>query len=262
MSFEELNTIKGDTRTPERNITLSEIAELEEPIKRILEQLRGRIEKAVYGLIIGDDASGRIPTRIIGGVIKHIAKERKKHDKNFRDPNIIFIPGSIFRPKLEELRRYIKKYDVQKPDKILIVTDTIKSGISLSVISDLLKKLGLEVHIATIGIEEPDSFLLQRLREENLEGSHIISGNYVRAQGYIGLPHTPLIYDNRSISGVYKNKGDFKSRPIKHEVDLLGEKSPREQAYTQKIINQSREEANVLVDKLVAWYESDDKEKS
>ena len=56
--------------TPE--IKHAEIAKLREPIKNILEQMRERIDRGEYTLIIGDDASGRIPTWIF--YLEHILR--------------------------------------------------------------------------------------------------------------------------------------------------------------------------------------------
>jgi len=55
---------------PEKEIRHVEVAELEMSSKKIIEQIQDRIEREEYGIIIGDDASGRIPTLIIGGLIR------------------------------------------------------------------------------------------------------------------------------------------------------------------------------------------------
>ena len=166
---EEFPTIKIETEQAETKgeVQLEEVAELEAPIKIIIEKIKDRIESDEYGLIIGDDASGRIPTRILGGFIREVSK-----DINVFVPNIIFIPGKLemargyfgellsFKKRAkkeqqEELDKYLLSKGASKERRVLIVTDTLKSGYSLKTLVDLLRKAGYVCDIATIGIELP-----------------------------------------------------------------------------------------------------------
>lgn len=109
----------------EAEIQLEEIAELEKPIKTIIEKIRNRIENAEYGLIIGDDASARIPTRILGDFIREISRIRGHHQ-----PNIIFMPGKLkggwLEPsRQEQFEEYVLKFGAVPDKKILIITDTV-----------------------------------------------------------------------------------------------------------------------------------------
>ena len=70
---------------------LSEVSDLEEPIKRILKDILPNIERGDYQLIVGDDASGRIPTLIIDRFIKKVYKKM-----GFDTPQTIFFAGSRF----------------------------------------------------------------------------------------------------------------------------------------------------------------------
>lgn len=235
-------------QTPERKITLEEIAELEEPIKNIIGKIKERIEKGEYGIIIGDDASGRIPALVLGGLIKKISKLR-----NLSEPNIIFIPGKLNNPQDEKmaemLQNHLSKYGVKKEGRVLVVTEAIVSGQTLSVLSALLKKLGFVADIAAIGIEDQYSFM-ENEREKNLGNSNIISGDYIR-KGSLGESHTPLVYGKRrEKTGVYKNSGDLKSQSVK---SMYGN-TQINKTEIQKKINETRIEANILVDKLVDWY--------
>ncbi|KKT80934.1 MAG: hypothetical protein A3B99_03500 [Candidatus Yanofskybacteria bacterium RIFCSPHIGHO2_02_FULL_44_12b] len=65
---------ESSSEKTERKVELKEIAELEEPIKKIIEKILPRIESGDYGLIVGDDSSGRIPARILEGFIKRICE--------------------------------------------------------------------------------------------------------------------------------------------------------------------------------------------
>ena len=121
----------------EKKVELKEVAELEEPVKKIIEKVRNRIEHGDYGLIIGDDASGRIPALILGSFIQKVSEQ-----KGLRRPNIIFIPGKLEmeswpgkmlssvklnQKQSEELDEYMSSHGASKEKKILIVTDTRSS---------------------------------------------------------------------------------------------------------------------------------------
>lgn len=64
------------------------IEDLRAPTQKILQQLHKKIEKGEYTIIMGDDTSGRIPTLIIGGVIKELYQEN-----HFPAPLVRFIAG-------------------------------------------------------------------------------------------------------------------------------------------------------------------------
>lgn len=252
----------GIPEVRERVVTIPEILDLEEPIKNLMEKLRANIERGEYGLIIGDDASGRIPTLILGEVIKRISKL-----KSVRDPSIIFIPGTLSRVigLDEQLQGYVQKYGAQEKDKVLIVTETVRSGDTLRVLVETLESLGHICDIATIGIEHGDMAYYKKRRSENLGNASIFSGDYYKkGNGTTDAlnPNTPLIFRNKEMSGVYQNKNEFVSRTRQsiHKEPAF-ENSSEHLAKIQKVVSDSRTEAFVLVDKLVAWYVSQDKEK-
>jgi adenine/guanine phosphoribosyltransferase-like PRPP-binding protein len=255
LNMETISALK----IPEKKITLEEISELEEPVKNIIEQIKTRIENGEYGIIIGDDASGRIPALILGSFIKRISKLR-----NLREPNIIFIPGklrvtedTLDRKVFQKLlQKHITKYGAKKGDRVLIVTEAIDSGDSLGDISHLLKVAGFEVDIATMGIESLDNGLYKIAREENLRNSNIISGNYVYVKkGVTRESHTSLVYSQgRIMNGITKKPGDLRAKTKKSQFGVFREKAPIQGREIQEKINQSRIEVNILVDKLVVLY--------
>ena len=248
----------GVPKILERKITLQEVAELEKPTQNIIGKIKEKIERGEYGIIIGDDASGRIPTLILGGFIKKISKL-----KNLPEPNIIFIPGKlnetedflVAKEKKLKLQKHLFEYGVKRDDRILIVTEAIASGRSLGVLSHLLKAVGFEVDIATMGIESPENSFYQQAREKNLGNSNIILGNYSRKEP-VGQSHTPLVYSQgKIINGIYKISGDLKSITKKSQFrNYFSEKASTKEKEIQEKINQSRAEINILVDKLVDWY--------
>jgi len=70
-----------------QEIKLREVKDLEEPLEDILEQIKPEIESGTYRLIIGEDASGRIPALVIGGVIN-----RQHENKGFPKALTVFLP--------------------------------------------------------------------------------------------------------------------------------------------------------------------------
>lgn len=229
-----------DLKTEEqaKSFEFEEIAELEAPIKKIIEKLKERIDRGDYGLIIGDDASGRIPAIIIGGFIKNISEI-----KNMREPGIIFVPGKLDKEAAEKfleteggLDKYISKFGGTKEKRILIVTDTIMSGRSLSVLITLLKKNGYTPDIATLGVRSP---LGLGTPEESLPNTEIISGEYGDEENKI-LKKMPQIYGAEHLSGVYKESGDIKSHALR--------------GY-ESFVKHSREDSKKMTDKLVNWYQ-------
>ncbi|KKR02684.1 MAG: hypothetical protein UT29_C0001G0164 [Candidatus Yanofskybacteria bacterium GW2011_GWA1_39_13] len=239
-----------------------EIAELEKPIKIIIEKIKNRIENGEYGLIIGDDASGRIPTRILGDFIREISRIRGHHQ-----PNIIFIPGKLKEGMLgvvgsgerqmvqKKFEQHLSKYGAIPDKKILIITDTVFSGESLRGLADLIKEAGYVLEIATIGQEFSGPFgRPNRLADENLEGIEIVSGEFSATKEQeeeTGWAHTPMIYAKKDMSGVHKSSGYLKSERL---VDEIGSYFRRDMI--QDEIEQARKDAKTMTSKLIDWYES------
>jgi hypothetical protein len=177
-----------------------EIEELREPIQKLYCKLRKHIYNGRYYLIIGDDASGRIPALVFYHIIK-AAHLRNGHNI----PRIIFFAGKneegeLGGKKLRAITKYIQQtiWGIQKTrrtsKRVLIVTDTIHTGISLSAITNALKENSLRFEIATIGLcgMKPIYYL------NNMLGGKILFGS-------IG---TPSIYSKPSLSGVTKSSSD------------------------------------------------------
>lgn len=225
---------------------LEEIAELEKPIKKIIEKIKFRIESGEYGLIIGDDASGRVPALILGNFIKKISEIR-----GATKPNVIFIPGKLSDfsyDSVDELKAHLEKWGLREGKRVLIATDTVKSGESLEVLVKLIKISGYECDIATIGLEDPIVKMIER--KINLGSTKIISGRYQNKDN----PHTPRIYKSDS-RGVSKSASDH----VSYRYGYFNEKRQKE---AQSIVNMSRKDANIIVEHLVDWYESRTKSSS
>ena len=67
----------------------SEIGRLEKPAKVILEKILGNIERGEYDLIIGADASGRVPTLVFKKFIDYVYKKL-----GYQTAKTIFLAGA------------------------------------------------------------------------------------------------------------------------------------------------------------------------
>lgn len=223
------------------------ILELEYSIGVILEKLKSEIEEGSYNLILGDDTSGRIPTLIVSKVLQEIYKE-----KGFKNPLTRFVAGSskIFRDKdIEQkeidLEHYfsvlkknlIKRNDDQNKEKVLVVTDSIHKGTSISILINGLKKNGLKADVAAVGVTYPN--IIESL--ENKWGGKIAYGIY----------DTPSIYEDKRLSGVKKNDRELfsvsRTSLIRDKKDADSELEALKQ---QAVVNEVREE---LVPEVVSY---------
>lgn len=255
----KIEEVKNESEEREKRKEV--VNELERPIKTILLKLKERIDRGEYGLVIGDDASGRIPTIIIGGVMREVAG---RHGN--KKPNIIFIPGglssSFTAEDEEEFGEYLKKRGLEDGRRVLVVTDSIMSGSTLKGIVAQIHNLEFECDIATIGIEDVDvsGTDMRKDRTRNLPVD-IVSGEYKNSTKDI-YPHTPDIYDDKDASGVFKMSGDFTSEPLARPGSSRYHYTNTSPWDVQDRINESRPDAHDLRDKLIDWYESRTKSSS
>src|SRR3989344_4526225 len=234
----------------ELKVAEGDVHELEVPIKKIIQKIKKRINGSEYGLIIGDDASGRIPALILGGFIKKVAK-----DKGQKPPETVFIPGKIDLPVianffeinlLEESEEYFKKHGATTDRRILIVTDTVQSGNSLKTLVRFIKRFGYVCDVATIGLEKPNDEEVSEERKRNFGNTEIISGEYIKQGRYSDVwPHTPRIYERYNLSGVYKTEEGLKSRLRKNEETI-----EKKRLDIQKTIGVARKAVKLMVDEL------------
>lgn len=180
------------------------VRDLKVPIQDIIKQIRPEIEQGAYRLIIGDDASGRIPAFIVGHVCKKI------YEKNgLTPPHVRFIAGSTMlddqarEKKLGLVTEQIAKIrsrvaqNSNTNGKVLIVTDTISSGLSMGVLMEALKANNWQADVATIGLLKDTFDIFDRKRRgfEKQWGTRII----------YSLNSTPDVYKRKSLSGVTKD---------------------------------------------------------
>lgn len=225
----------------EKEIRHEEIEELFNPIKEILYRFREQINQGVYKLLIGDDASGRIPTLILDRVLKAIYKER-----GHVLPKTIFMAGSgtgfdtIYGQPLAAKREKIKDFiqhifkSNSSSKRVMVITENIFTGKSLEPLIDTLEELDIEYDITSVGI---------------VYGGDKIESKNIKERAFGSMRKTPSIYFNKRLSGVDKKPVNLFSTPQKKE-----ESREEEQTSIQLLINTSREEVEKMANRLAENY--------
>ena len=112
--------------------------------------------------------------------------------------------------------------------RVLIIEDTISSGESIKPITDVLKSMGVDFDIVSIGA----LFFSKEKAVEKMLGSEI----------YYAMTQTPPIYNKRSLAGVRKERGDLFSKP---RGDLFSK---------PEVMIMAREDVNQIAKELTKWY--------
>src|SRR3989344_5225669 len=77
---EPRDIIGSGIRTPEAEA----IEELREPLAGMVRELKNDLAEGSYDLIIGDDASGRLPAIVIGNIAQSLAKQTHREPPTVR----------------------------------------------------------------------------------------------------------------------------------------------------------------------------------
>lgn len=225
-----------------------------EPFKRLLSQLRERIDNHEYSVIIGDDVTGRIPTLIIDRMMKDVyAKDGKKA------PKTIFFAGKCGNFGLDEQKRIeqrtVKEYishALSSPDlfsgnkrdsklrdkrgRILIVTETIATGGALEPLTKALQELDMPYDIMTLALSEES-----RARLEEKLKAKIYSGS------------SKPVYCSWELEGIVKDRSIPES--VISRTRRVEERSARENEKIREKVELGRYYVNTISRKLIEWYQ-------
>src|SRR3989338_2822258 len=172
-------------------------------LARLVLELRERVLQ--YDTILSDDASGRLPSLLLRKIINRA-----------RDANIpiYFLAGGHGIPRrAEQIEAFLKKKKGEL-GKVLLVTEYVFSGRSMTDLTDILKKIGIVFDVASVAVGGGTEY----------EGD-IIYGN-------IGM--SAEFFYNRTESGVSKYEGGDMvgdkdlAHPQRHIVDTKEERLVRE----------------------------------
>ena len=202
-------------------------SQLENPVRHIINQLKPRIDRGEYKIIIGDDASGRLPTLVLHNILSSIYKSR-----GFPKLQTRFIAGAhgnpwykdfLQRKKNDRIREYIKNLKTfldegALPGRILIVSEFIEKGEGLSPLATLLNEAGIEYDIATVGVA---SKTVQQELEKQW-GHEIIPGE-ITVSSYIHNmnKYTGVIKDNPNLHARKLRPGDKSYSGPGNEVEKI-----------------------------------------
>lgn len=224
-----------ETRRPEAEF--SEIEDLYKPLKKIIWEIRPRIEKGEYQLIIGEDASGRVPALIFDYIIRSVYQK-----KDFSPPETRFFAGTldatekVRKEKSESIKQSISSLPNIK--HALVITDTISTGKSIEPIIEALHDLKILIDIVSVGILEDQSKL------ERWLGTNIFYGSYF----------APTIYTHRDLAGVKKDPKDLYSKPYKNTPKNFFSREPNvdEKQARQATVNLARKGVENIAQRLMA----------
>lgn len=192
----------------------SAILSLREPLAEIYRRYQSEIEQGKYGLILGDDVSGRIPALIFAEVIKDTYA-----DRGYAPPLVRFVSGGrhtthdLFESPeelerrmqtTEDLLRHFAKETERSGGKsgVLFVTEAIIVGDSMSSFLNGVKRADLDVDIAAVGVLDRG---VKKVKEQH---------NVRIEAGQEGLPS---IYGDRTITGLQKQRG----APVAHAAHTV-----------------------------------------
>ncbi|MFA5830933.1 MAG: hypothetical protein WC878_03840 [Candidatus Paceibacterota bacterium] len=252
-------SISSENNSPEK-LHFSEVEELREPVEKILAEIAPRLEKGEYQLLIGDDASGRVPTWVWKKIIGEMYEE-----KGFPPIETVYIAGSgssgksqnltggAFQEKKEKIEDFLKylsegkesqKIRVRAPlSRVLISTDSVFTGTSLDPLMEVLKEGGIPFDIIAIGLQKTHS------------GDKGIRSGQKIIYGKIGLPG---VDGSSHLSGVGKFTRFLFSHtrnPIFVNVPISSEEENKSSETVRKSdLSLSREDATRLAKEIVEKY--------
>jgi hypothetical protein len=131
------------------DIKTDELRKIIFPLQKLLAKLKSRLTSGRYTVMIGDDASGRVPALILNQIQNKCRLDKKTP--------LYFMAGSretkTIRKKKAEIRRFIqKKLRLPKGALVLLVTEYIHHGDSMLLLTDVLRSLSITYEICTLSV--------------------------------------------------------------------------------------------------------------
>lgn len=233
-----------------KEYTHREVSELFAPLRAILDALREDIEAGTYEVIVGDDASGRIPALAMDRFLR-----RRYEDLGYPAPKTRFVAGSGSGTekaqgaeedaKRAALAEFMRGLRLSENKRVLIVTDVVLSGGSLTPLMEALHGLGMPFDIATVGFDEK---LGEAAREfADLFGARIFAG---------GSGLYPGVFKRHDIAGVVKEKRELHARPYRGSAEYRDWRNWPQWIRPQRSINAARDDVEALADALTKAYEN------
>ncbi len=257
--IEKWETLLGPEKVTEIRET---IKGLEEPMKKMIEPVLENIKNGDYQLLIGDDASGRIPALIMRKFIN------KAYEQAHQPPiTTSFIAGfggvtdadkvsSSYHPHhlkwlllIKHLREK-KKKSSSDISQALIITEYVNSGISFEPLIDGLKRSNITPTMLTVALQGYDMLdEYSKSREERM--GKILKLDQFYAGDVVERP--PALYSKKQMSGVTKDLLELHAEPIrKSKLRREDVPSDKEQEIMMATMSIARDEARHVTDNLIA----------
>lgn len=120
----------------------------------LTKKLTPALKNHEYNIFIGDDAAGRLPTLVIGGLFKEAYKEDKMLPPKiyfFSAGRHLYYDESIRRDIAEHIRKLVAKEKINpNRDRILLVTEYMQLGESMAKFVQTLKDNEIFCDVATL----------------------------------------------------------------------------------------------------------------
>lgn len=192
------------------------ISYLEGSLKVVVEQILSNGNE--YDLILGDDTSGRIPTLIVGKVLNVINKTKGKRSMPIR-----FASGNHVHDELPEILKRLP----DKPKRVLIVTDHMYSGFTMSQFGFILETRQLPYDIAC-SHSSSDANTYKK--------NGFIANDTVIFFGEFGSS-SPMIYDQIHLTGLHRqNQKDLRVNRDPQVRESMVKARAVVQATTQRLV--------------------------
>lgn len=137
------------------------IARLEEPIYSLIRgEFKKLIDKGEYSVLIGDDASGRIPTLIFRKImLNRLDKLRPNLKPEERDKLLrtYFVAGSANSDNEKEIADFFRKVSLDDKHRALLVTEFMASGESMEKMTKSLEDAGIQCDVAVLGTDRSNT---------------------------------------------------------------------------------------------------------
>ena len=220
------------------------IEDLRRPTESILNQLKPEIDSGTYGVIIGDDATGRLPAFLLWKTLGIVFEKRGR-----QRPLLRFIAGStrlrrepreydskkeILEHHLGQMKHEMNSREASNQQKALIVTDTIDTGESVRMLMNGIYAHNWSADIATIGF----------LGSAELE-------HEFKSKIAVGSTKLPKLYVyGRNLSGVSKDKSKLFSSLRRESPYMVSLEKSLDPNFVSKIYNHKVRDARKLIDAL------------
>lgn len=177
-----------------------EMKAIEESSVSLIASMKEAIDSEKYDVLIGDDASGRIPTLTIWNVMKE--RMREKHpdwspEMQRKALQTYFVAGGQDNPNSAELKDYFSKVKERADKRVLLITEYIESGQSIFRLGKMLEDLEIPFDIATLQFSTEGDDREQEVRDFLIRHK-IYIGDISYSEG------APAIYGKTTLSGVFK----------------------------------------------------------